>query len=101
MSIYHTSSILQITHNAIVVVVDTTPPAIMMASLSRYAIRFPTFTGDARNSVTLRCAFILGIVVMGVFSPSILFKYECRVGKLFVLSWDRVRRVALVSAVSE
>ena len=27
-------------------------------------------------------------------SLSILFKYECSIGHLFVLSWARVRRVA-------
>ena len=31
----------------------------------------------------------------------ILFKYECRVGHLFVLSWAMVRWVALGSIVSE
>ena len=31
-----------------------------------------------------------GIVVMGVLSSTILFKYEYRVGHLFVLSWARV-----------
>ena len=36
-----------------------------------------------------------GIVVMGV-----LFKYECRMVYLFVLSLERVRRVALGSVVS-
>ena len=34
-------------------------------------------------------------------SSSILFKYECSMGHLFVLSWTRVRRVALGSVVSE
>ena len=32
-------------------------------------------------------------------SSSILFKYECSMGHLFVLSWVRVRRVARVSDV--
>ena len=36
-----------------------------------------------------------GIVVKGVFSSSILFKYESRVAHLFVLSWARVRRVVM------
>ena len=36
-----------------------------------------------------------GIVVMGVLSSSILFKYESRVGHLFVLSLAIVRRVAV------
>ena len=31
----------------------------------------------------------------GCLSSSILFKYECSMGHLFVLSWARVRRVAL------
>ena len=35
-----------------------------------------------------------GIVVM-CLSSSILFKYECGMGHLFVLSWARVRRVSL------
>ena len=34
-------------------------------------------------------------------SSSILFKYECSMGHLFVLSWARVRRVARGSVVSE
>ena len=37
----------------------------------------------------------------GCLSSSILFKYECSMGYLFVLSWDRVRRVALESVVWE
>ena len=37
----------------------------------------------------------------GCLSPSTLFKYECSMGHLFVLSWARVRRVALVSVASE
>ena len=32
----------------------------------------------------------------GCWSSSILFKYERSMGHLFVLSWARVRRVALV-----
>ena len=37
----------------------------------------------------------------GCLSSAILFKYECSMGHLYVLSWDRVRRVARGSAVSE
>ena len=37
----------------------------------------------------------------GCLSSSILFKYEPSTGHLFVLSWARVRRVALGSVVSE
>ena len=37
----------------------------------------------------------------GCLSSSILFKYECRVGHLFTLSWSRAQRVALGSVVSE
>ena len=33
-------------------------------------------------------------MVIGVLSSSILFRYECSMGHLFVLSWARVRRVA-------
>ena len=33
----------------------------------------------------------------GCFSSSILFNNECRVGYLFILGWDIVRRVALDS----
>ena len=33
-------------------------------------------------------------------SSSIMFTYEYRVGHLFVLSWDRVRQVALGSVVT-
>ena len=35
----------------------------------------------------------------GCLSSSILFKYECSIGRLFVLSWVRVRRVAMGSVV--
>ena len=34
-------------------------------------------------------------------SSLILFKYECSMGHLFVLSWARVRRVAMGSVVSK
>ena len=37
----------------------------------------------------------------GCLSLSILFKYECSIGHLFVLSWDSLRRDALGSVVSE
>ena len=37
----------------------------------------------------------------GGLSSSILFKHECSMGHLFVLSWAKVRRVALGSVVSE
>ena len=37
----------------------------------------------------------------GCLTSSILFKYERSRGHLFVLSWDRVRRVARGSVVSE
>ena len=37
----------------------------------------------------------------GCLPSSILFKYERSMGHLFVLSWARVRRVALGSVVSE
>ena len=37
----------------------------------------------------------------GCLSSSILFKYECSRGHFFVLSWARVRRIALGSVVSE
>ena len=37
----------------------------------------------------------------GCLSSSILFKYERSRGLLFVLSWARVRRVALGSVVAE
>ena len=36
----------------------------------------------------------------GCLSSLILCKYECSMGHLFVLSWARVRRVALGSVVS-
>ena len=42
-----------------------------------------------------------GTLVIGCLSSSILFKHESRWGQLFVLSWARVRRVALGSIVSE
>ena len=34
-------------------------------------------------------------MVMGVCLCRFFFKYECSMGHLFVLSWGRVRRVAL------
>ena len=37
----------------------------------------------------------------GCFSSSILFKYVISRGHLYVLSWARVRRVALGSVASE
>ena len=37
----------------------------------------------------------------GCMSSSILFKYERSRGHLFVLSWDRVRRIAMGNVVSE
>ena len=37
----------------------------------------------------------------GCLSSSILYKYERSMGPLFVLSWARVRQVALGSVVSE
>ena len=37
----------------------------------------------------------------GCLSSSILFKYESKVGHLFVPSWARVRRVAMRNVVSE
>ena len=74
-------------------------------------------TGAVHKSVTLRCVFILvqlnkrvavcGSVLQrghngdGSLSLSILFKYECRVGHLLVLSWAMVRRVAMGSVISE
>ena len=73
--------------------------------------------GAVHKSVTFRCVFILVqlnkcVVVCGsdlqrgqsddrCFSSSILFKYECSMGHLFVLGWARVRRVARGSVVSE
>ena len=74
-------------------------------------------TEAVHKSVTFRCVFMLVqlnkcVVVCGTdmqrgdsgdvgLSSSILFKYECGMGHLFVLSWARVRRVALGSVVSE
>ena len=37
----------------------------------------------------------------GCLSSSILFKYESSIGHLFVLSWARVQRIVLGSAVLE
>ena len=39
--------------------------------------------------------FAKGHIGDGCLSSSILFKYESRVGQLFVLSWAMVRRVAM------
>ena len=69
------------------------------------ASRVPTYTGSVHKSVTLRCMLILvplnkcvvcGFVFQrghgsdGCLSSSILFKYDSRVGHLFVLSWAKV-----------
>ena len=49
------------------------------------------------------CVYVLqrGHISDGCLSSSILFKYECKVVYLFVLSWARVRQVARESFVSE
>ena len=62
--------------------------------------RWPTSTSAVNKSVTFMCVFMLVqlnkcVVVCGSDLQS-LFKYECSMGHLFVLSWARVRRVALV-----
>ena len=80
-------------------------------------IRFHTSTGGVHKSVTFSCVSMLVqlnkcVVVCdsdlkrghsgnGSLSSSILFKYERSRGHLFVLSWNRVRRVALGSVISE
>ena len=54
-----------------------------------------------------KCVGVCGSVLQrgnigdGRLSSSILFKYECRVGHLFVLGWTMVRLLALGSVVSE
>ena len=54
------------------------------------------------NKCVVMCDFVLQRGHSGdiYLSSSILFKYEGSVGHLFVLSWDRVRRVALGSVAS-
>ena len=78
--------------------------------------RCPTSMGAVHKYVTFRCVFMLvqnkcvvacgfdlqrGHSGDGCLSSSVLFKYECRMGHLFVLSWTRVRRVAMGTVVSE
>ena len=55
------------------------------------------------NNCVVVCISVLqrGHSGAGCLSSSILFKYESRVGHLFVLSWARIRRFALGSGVSE
>ena len=53
------------------------------------------------NCVVCGSILKMGHSCDGCLSSSILFKYECRVGHLFVLNWARVRRVAMDSVVSE
>ena len=53
------------------------------------------------NKCVVLCGSVLQMGHNGNGCSSILFKYESRVGNLFVLSWARVRRVALGSVVSE
>ena len=54
-----------------------------------------------------KCVVVCGSVLQrghsgdGGLSSSIFCNYESRVGHLFVLSWARVRRVALGSVVSD
>ena len=54
-----------------------------------------------------KCVGVCGSVLQrghsgdGWLTSSILFKYERSRGPLFVMSWARVRRVALESVVSE
>ena len=78
--------------------------------------RFPTSAGAVQNSVTFSCVFVWVqlnkcVVVCGsdfqrghsgdgCLSSSNLFKYERSMGHSFVLSWARVRQVALRSVVS-
>ena len=54
--------------------------------------RCPTYTGSVHKSVTFRCGSDLqrGHSGDGCLSSSILFKYECSMGHLFLLSWARV-----------
>ena len=66
------------------------------------ASRLPTSTGAVHNSVTLRWVFILvqlnkcgsdlqgGHSSDGYLALSILFRYDCGMGHLFVLSWARI-----------
>ena len=49
----------------------------------------------------VRCVVLFCKSCDGCLSASILFKYECREGHLFVLSCARVRRVAPGNVVSE
>ena len=75
-----------------------------------------TSTGAVQKSVTFRCVFMLvqlnkcvvcgsdlqrGHSGDGCLSSSILFRYECSMGHLFVLSWASVRRVTRGSVISE
>ena len=49
----------------------------------------------------IKCVIVCGFILQighsgdGCLSSLILFKYECRMGHLFVLSWVRVRWVVL------
>ena len=77
----------------------------------------PSSTGAVHKSVTFRCVFMLvkfnkcvvacgsdlqrGHSSDGCLSSSILLKYECSIGHMFVMSWARVRRAAGGSSVSE
>ena len=88
-----------------------------MVAPSHSTSRLPTSPGTVHKSATLRCVFILvqlnkcvvvcdsvlqrGHSVDGCLSSLIWFKYECMVRHLFLLSWARVRQVALGSIVSE
>ena len=77
--------------------------------------RIPNSTGAVHHSMTMRCVLILVqlnkcVVVYGSvlhsghsggrsLYSSILFKYECRVGHLFVLCCARVLRVAALGVL--
>ena len=88
-----------------------------MVSSLHLTSRFLTSTGANHKSLTFSYVFMLvqlnkcvavcgsdlqrGQTGGGCLSSSILFKYESSREHLFVLSWVRVRRVALGSVVSE
>ena len=84
-----------------------------MVSSLHSTSRFPTSTGANHNSYVFmlaqlnKCVAVCGSDLQrghtggGCLSSSILFKYESSREHLFVLSWVRVRRVALGIVVSE
>ena len=77
------------------------PSAVMIRCI---AIKMAALTsGSEILNKCVVCVLVLkmGHSADGCLSSSILFKFSCRVGHLFVLNWASIRSVDLGSVVSE